>query len=126
MSEESKLSNKQLLAITHILNSPSIEEACKKIGIARSTYYAWLKIEAFKAELKRQRDETVESALNSLKFAITKAVEELIRLTEAKREEVRRLACHDIIAYVLKSVEIEEIEKRLDSIEKIVFKKRIY
>lgn len=126
MAEETKLSNRQVLAISHILNSPSIEEACKKARISRATFYTWLKDENFKAELKRQRDEVIRNALDRLKSAITKAVEELIKLTDAKREEVRRLACNDIITHTLKSIEIEDIEQRLDKVERIVLERISY
>ena len=124
MDKETNLSNKQLLTITHILNSSSIEEACKKANISRSTYYSWLKNDEFKAKLKQQRGEMIKTALDRLRLAITKAVEELIKLTEAKREEVRRLACNDIITHALKSIEIEEIEQRLDKIEVTVLEGR--
>jgi ACT domain-containing protein len=126
MSQNTGLTNRQLLTISHILDSSSVEEGCKKARISRATYYKWLRDENFKAALKRQRDDMVRYALDRLKGAITKAVEELIKLTEAKREEVRRLACNDIITHGLKSIEIEEIEQRLDKVERIVLERRSY
>ncbi|MCM8778667.1 MAG: phBC6A51 family helix-turn-helix protein [Candidatus Omnitrophica bacterium] len=126
MQEERKLTNRQLMAISHIINSASIEEASSKAKVSRSTLYKWLKDENFKVELKRQRDEVIRSALDRLKGAITKAVEELIKLTDAQREEVRRLACNDIITHALKSIEIEDIEQRLDKVERIVLERKTY
>lgn len=126
MNTENKLTNRQLLAINHILNSPSIEQACQNAKVSRPTIYKWLKDETFKAELKRQRDEVVNGALDRLKGAITKAVEELIKLTGAQREEVRRLACNDIITHTLKTLEIEDIEQRLEKIERVVLERRTY
>lgn len=126
MPDERKLTNRQLLAMPHIIASFSIEDASQKAKVSRSTLYNWLKEGNFKAELKRQRDEIVRNALDRLKSAITKAVEELIKLTEAQREEVRRLACNDIITHVLKSIEIEDIEQRLDKVERIVLERRSY
>lgn len=43
-----------------------------------------------------------------------------------EREEVRRLACNDIITHTLKSIEIEDIEQRLDKVERIVLERRSY
>lgn len=126
MPEERKLTNRQLLAISHLIVSSSLEEASQRAKVSRNTLYKWLKNEDFKAELKRQRDEVIREALDRLKMAITKAVEGLIKLTEAKREEVRRLACNDIITHTLKSIEIEDIEQRLDRVERIVLEKRTY
>jgi len=126
MQEEKKLTNRQLLAISHIINSSSIEDASQKAKVSRATIYKWLKDEVFKTELKRQRDEALRSALDRLKGAITKAVEELIKLTGAQREEVRRLACNDIITHTLKSLEIEDIEQRLEKVERIILEKITY
>lgn len=122
---QTKLTNRQLLAIPYLLNS-SVEEGCKKARVSRTTFYAWLKDDDFKAELKRQRNEIIQNALDRLKSAITKAVEELIKLTNAKREEVRRLACNDIITHTLKSIEVEEIEERLDKVERIILERKFY
>jgi|YelNatPaOPRAMG01_1025707.scaffolds.fasta_scaffold14409_6 transposase len=126
MDKDSKLTNRQLMAITHIINSSSLEEASLKAKVSRTTLYNWLKDENFKAEVRRQRDEVIQNALNRLKGAITEAVEELIKLTKAQREEVRRLACNDIITFALKSIEIEDIEERLDKVERIVLERRSY
>lgn len=126
MPDERKLTNRQLLAIPFMIASFSIEDASQKAKVSRSTLYNWLKEGNFKAELKRQRDEIVRNALDRLKSAITKAVEELIKLTEAQREEVRRLACNDIITHTLKSIEIEDIEERLDKVERIILERKTY
>ncbi|MCX5705460.1 MAG: hypothetical protein NTZ92_05350 [Candidatus Omnitrophica bacterium] len=126
MSEEIKLTTRQMLAISQIIASSSIEEASQRGKVSRGTLYKWLKDKNFKTELKRQRDEVIKSALDRLKAAITKAVEELIKLTDAQREEVRRLACNDIITHVLKSIELEDIDERLDKVERIVLEKRTY
>jgi transcriptional regulator with XRE-family HTH domain len=120
------LSNKQLLSINHILSSATIEEASRKSGVSRGTIYNWLKDEKFSQELKRQRDQVIEEALNHLKVSVTKAVGELIKLMGAEREEVRRLACNDVISHALKSVELENLEERLDKVERIVLERKTY
>lgn len=108
-----------------MLNSPSIEVASKRAKVSRTTLYNWLKEDNFKAELKRRRDEVVNEALDRLKFALTKAIEELIKLINSPKPELRRLACKDIVDYALRSIEIENIEERLNKIEKHVYERRI-
>ncbi len=125
-NKQGKLTNRQLLSIPRILSSPSVEEGCKKARISRTTFYFWLKDDGFKTELKRQRDEMIQDALDRLKCAITKATTELIKLVDSSREDIRRLACRDIIEYALKSIEIEDIEQRLDKVERIVLERRPY
>lgn len=123
MDGHANLSKNQLLMITYILSSSSVDEACKKVKISRTTYYSWLKDNEFKDELKRVRDELIEESLNSLKYSITKATEELIKLADSEREDIKRLACRDIITFGLKAIEVEDIEKRLDKIEEVILRK---
>ena len=122
----SELSSKQLQLISNLLSSPTIEKACGKTGIDRGSYYIWLKNADFKAELKNQRDEVVKEALDRLKMAMTKATEGLIKLLDAKKPDLKRWVCKDIIDYTLKSIEFEDIEERLDRVEKALLEKRTY
>ena len=123
---EDRLVEKQQMVIAHILSSKSIEEACDKAGISRTAYYSWLKDDAFKQELKRQRDELIEYAMGKLKLSVTKAVDELVGLMNSKREDIRRGACRDIIEYALKAIELEDIGQRLEKVERIILEKKTY
>ena len=120
MAEKSKLTDKQLLVIPYILNSFSIEEACKKAGMCRGTYYLWLKDDNFKSFLDEKRKEMIKEALDALKTAVKKAVSVLIKLTSSKNENIRRFAAKDILDYALKSIELEELELRLKRVEEAV------
>ncbi len=111
------LTNRQLVAITHILASPTHEEACRRVKISKGTLYTWLKDDAFKMELKRQRDEVAKEACSRLKCAMTKAVEGLIKLMDTPRPDLKRWIYKDIIEYAFKTIELENIEERLDRIE---------
>lgn len=123
MKENEELTNRQLLAITQIIASPTLEEARRKARISKGTLYAWLKDEAFKIELKRQREEIVKEALASLKNAMTKAVKELVKLINSSKPELRRWVCKDIIDYTLKSIELEDIEERLNKVEQAILER---
>jgi hypothetical protein len=112
-----ELSNKQFLTINHIIASPTLEEACRRSKISKGTLYVWLKVEGFQQELKRQRDEVINESLARLKSAIVKATEELIKLMDTAKPDLRRLACKDILDYSLKAIEIERIEVRIDKLE---------
>ena len=126
MRESEKLTNRQLLAITQIIASSTLEEARKKARISKGTLYAWLKDETFKTELKQQRDKVVKEALGRLKYAMTKAVNNLIKLIDSPRPSLRRWVCKDIIEYNQKTIELEDIEERLDKIERIISERRGY
>lgn len=126
MLETKKLTNRQLLAISQIITSSTLEEARIKAKISKGTLYAWLKEEAFKAELKRQRDEVVNEAMDRLKCAISKAVDGLIALMDSKQPYLKHRASKDIIDYALKSIEIEDIEERLNKIEQTLSERKDY
>ncbi|MGA2775654.1 MAG: phBC6A51 family helix-turn-helix protein [Candidatus Omnitrophota bacterium] len=120
MNTEYKLTTRQLVVINHLICASSIEEVSRNAKVSKPTLYKWLKDEAFKAELKRQRDEVVKESLNRLKHATMKATEGLIKLIDSSRPELRRWVCKDIIDYALKSVELEDIEERLDKVERVI------
>jgi len=123
MRNQEELTNKQLLIVSHILTTRTHEEACRKAKISKGTLYALLKGEAFKAELKRQRDEVVCEALDRLKCALSSAVDGLVGLMDSKQPHVRYRACKDIIDFTLRNIEIENIEERLEKIEDVISKR---
>ncbi|NQS89757.1 hypothetical protein HQ584_08225 [Patescibacteria group bacterium] len=124
MAKGSGLTSRQQFTISQILTSSTHEEACKRAKLSKGTLYAWLKDEVFKAELKRQRDEVVKGVLDRLKFSMIRAVEELVKLVDTSRPELRRLVCKDIIDYGLKAIEFEDIGERLDKIEQYIGQRR--
>lgn len=124
MGNQEKLTNRQLVAISQIIASPTLEEARLKAKISKGTLYAWLKDGTFKSELKHQRDEVIKEALCRLKRGISKAVDELIILMDSKHPNFKYRACKDIIDYTLKSIEIEDIEERLDKVEAAIAKNK--
>ena len=114
------LTERQRNAIPHLVTSTTYEKGCREAGISRNTLYEWLKESTFKAELTAQRNEVVEGALDILKGHIGGAVDALVGLLDTKNEYLRRSVANDIIEHVLKGKELEEIEKRLSMLEKVV------
>jgi Helix-turn-helix of insertion element transposase len=117
MSDNERLTDRQLRVIPYLLTSPSTEEACRRARINKSTTYEWLKDETFRRELKRQRDEIIERALDSLKANIVKATKKLVEHIDSKRENISIRAAEDIIQFTQKAVEHEELEKRIEALE---------
>ena len=71
--QKSVLNPKQVRAVTHILESNSVEKAAKKAGVSRSTIYNWMRDPGFKEQLERERRAVFEEGLNALKMAAAKA-----------------------------------------------------
>jgi len=117
MNDESPLTDRQQRVITHLLTSSSTEEACQHARVHKSTLYEWLKNESFRQELKRQRDEVIDRALDCLKANIAKAAETLIKHLGSSREIISIRAAERIIDFSQKALEHEELERRIKALE---------
>ena len=115
---ETKLTARQLKAIPHIVGSPTYTEGCKKAKINKTTFYKWLKEPEFKAELDRQRDGVTAEAFGILSQALTKAVECLAGLLDNKDDRLKRLAAKDVIDFIIRHKENEDLDERLKEVEK--------
>lgn len=112
------LSEKQERAILAVLDSRSIEEACRKAGISRTLYYEWLKDDPRFAEaLRSRRDAAGAEALERLHRGLSIAVDVLVDLLASKNEWVRRVAANDVISRFLKAKELGDLEERLGRLE---------
>ncbi len=123
-SQGGELSERQKKAIPFFVNAPTVEGGCKGAKISRETYYQWLSDPAFKEELKRHRDRVVEEALDSMKGNMARAVSALVGLLETKNQFLKRSVANDILGHVLKSKELEDIERRIEALERAVRDKR--
>ncbi len=115
--KKSTLTPRQYKIISEIVAGSNYTDACEKIHINRATFYAWLKIPEFTAELNRQRSELVSDAFGVLSQSITRAVEVLTALLDTKDERIKRLAANDIIEHILQHKEIEDLQQRITAIE---------
>ena len=120
-----KLTARQLKAIPHIVGSPTYTEGCKKAKINKTTLYKWLKEPEFKAELDRQRDEIAAEAFGILSQGLTKAVETLVSLLDNKDDRLKRLAAKDVIDFIIRHKENEDLDERLKEVEKRLAEKKL-
>jgi len=114
---KAKLTDRQLKAIPHIVSSSTYTQGCKKAKINKTTLYKWLKGPEFKAELDRQRDEVSAEAFGVLSQSLTKAVETLADLLDKKDDRLKRLTAKDIIYFIIRHKENEDLDKRLTAVE---------
>ncbi len=116
-TEKTKLTDRQLKAIPVIVTSPTYTEGCEKAKLNRTTFYEWLKNPEFKAELDRQRDEVAAEAFGVLSQGLTKAVEALVGLLDNTDNRLKRLAAKDIIDFIIRHKENEDLDERLTEVE---------
>ncbi len=119
------LTERQLKAIPHLVSCPTYTEGCEKAKINKTTLYKWLKEPAFKAELDRQRDEIAAEAFGILSQSLTKAVETLVDLLDNNDARLKRLAAKDVVDFIIRHKENEDLDRRLTEIEKRLAEKDI-
>ena len=115
-----KITDRQLKAIPHIVACPTYTEGCKKADINKTTLYKWLKDTEFKAELDRQRDEVAAEAFGVLSQGLTRAVETLVGLLNNKDDRLKRLAAKDVVDFIIRHKENEDLDRRLTEVEKLL------
>jgi AcrR family transcriptional regulator len=101
------LTDRQLKAIPHIVSSPTYTEGCEKAKINKTTLYKWL----------RERDEITAEAFGVLSQGLTKAVDTLVGLLDNKDDRLKRLTAKDIIDFIIRHKEVEDLDKRLAAVE---------
>ena len=116
--EKPTLTNRQLKAIPFLVGNPTYTQGCKKAKINKTTLYKWLKNPEFKAELERQRSEIVEAAFGMIAQNIEKAVSTLVGLLNTKDDRLKRLTAKDVIDFIIRHKENEDLDKRLTEVEK--------
>lgn len=119
------MDKKQENLITLLTASRNITEACTKAKISRTTYYNWLSDEKFKTKLKAETGRVFFEARQKLKIATEKASDVLIELLEDKDIVTRRLCALSILDLAFKD-KSEEIEERLEKVEKLILERRTY
>lgn len=106
-------------ALVILASSPTYAEAARLLEVDPSTIYEWLKDKDFVARLEQARNFIVSDAINKLKIHTTKAVDTLAFLLDDESPQIRRGAANDVLNHVAKLWELQEIEERLSTIEKM-------
>lgn len=112
-----QLTDRQLKAIPVIVANPTYTQGCKKAKVNRTTFYEWLKDPQFRAELDHRRKEIAAEAFAMLSQGLTKAVETLVSLLDNADDRLKRLTAKDIIDFIIRHKENEELEQRISAIE---------
>ena len=126
-AQENSLSLRQQKAISLLITRPTRDAVLKELELSSHTLYRWMRDPAFKEELSRLQNEVIKDAMNVLRANMTKAADTLVSLLDDKRNpELRRRVANDIISHVLKAKELEEIEERLEQVERVVLERKTY
>jgi transposase-like protein len=121
MSQNVTLTHKQEKAIMLLLQNKKIEEVAQELGISTKTLYRWLKQDVFKKRFAEVRQELFNEALDSLKTLTKQAIDTLDDILRNGTKETSRVtASKTVLELALRLKEVEELERRVEELEKIV------
>jgi hypothetical protein len=124
VNDPKELTARQSRVIPYLLAAPSLEEGCKRARVSKVTVYAWLKQEVFRKELKQRRDELIERALDTLKTAVAKATETLVKHLDCEQPTISLRAAQSIVGFAQSTLECEKLEKRIQILEERLIQQR--
>ena len=115
---------KQLLLLAALAEEANVQAAAKAAGVTRQTAHRWLRMVEFRDELARRREVVLAEALAGVTTQAGRAAGELGRLLETSDLRLRRLVCNDILNHALRVRELENLERRLAALEKVMEEKK--
>jgi hypothetical protein len=116
MARRSGIGRKRELAITALLNAPTIAKAAESLGLHERTLRLWLANPEFVAAFRQAKRELMEAATLHLQRGMMDAVLKLRKLLGSRNEGVRLRAAVAILTLSNKAVE-DDIIERLAAVE---------
>lgn len=115
-----ELNTRQEKALTALLSCPSIREAAELAGLSERQVFRYLADPAFTEQYQAARDETFKRALSFLQIGAQSAAAVMRRIVEdeANSPALRLGAAAKLISLALKAREIQNVEARLDDMER--------
>jgi hypothetical protein len=115
-----KLSRKMEQAIAALLSQPSISVAAKKVGVGEKTLFRWLQLDEFQRAYKASRRRIVDQTITQIQSVMSEAVQALLNVMsdDAAPASAKVSAARALLDIGFKVVEIEDLESRIEKIEK--------
>jgi hypothetical protein len=115
-----KLSRKKEQAIAALLSQPSIGGAAKQVGIGEKTLFRWLQLDDFQRAYKNARRQVIDQTITQIQSVMSKAVQTLLNVMSdvAAPASAKVSAARALLDIGFKVVEIEDLESRIEKIEK--------
>ena len=119
-----KLTPKQRKAVEALLTSGDITQAAQAAGVARDTLYRWMRQDDFRSALKTAEAASIENLARELVRLGEKAARTLDEAMTAEdaTTSARVRAADIVISKLLQLREMVDLEKRLQTLERLVLK----
>ena len=113
------LNQRQENFLKALLETPTVDGACKIAGINRGTGYKYLNDPVFMNEYRKIRRDAMQQVTARLQKASTDAVEVLqeIMKDSEKSPNARVQAAKNVLEIAYRSLEIDDLQERLEEVE---------
>ena len=118
---EDELSEKQVLAIPHLVSSKSVSEAAELVGVSRTTIYRWMDDPTFRDEYDRQRDAVANFARKGMRALMLKALAVQAERLDSDDAKERARAAKEVFDYDTKTVTNHENQKLINRMHRLIY-----
>jgi hypothetical protein len=121
-----KFSRKQERTIKALLENDTLADAAQAVGIGETTLWRWLQEPEFKSAFREAKRRVLDEALTTLQKATGKAIGALVSILEdqGKPASARVTAAKTILETAVKSIQVEELEARVDQLERAISQRK--
>lgn len=121
-----KISRKKERAIKALLECDTHAEAARAAGIGEVTLWRWMQETDFKEAFRKAKRRVLDQAITNLQKATGKAISALLSVVgdEKAPASARVSGAKVILEIAIKAVEIEDLEARVEEIEKAISNRR--
>ena len=120
-NSEKELSERQVLAIPHLVSAKSVSETAELIGVNRRTVYRWMDDPAFREEYDRQRDAVAGFARSGMRALMLKALSVQAERFDSDDPRERARAAKEIMDYDAKTAPKHESQKLLNRLHSVIY-----
>ena len=120
-NSEKELSERQVLAIPHLVSAKSVSETAELIGVNRRTVYRWMDDPAFREEYDRQRDAVAGFARSGMRTLMLKALSVQAERFDSDDPRERTRAAKEIMDYDAKTAPKHESQKLLNRLHSVIY-----
>ena len=120
-NSEKELSEKQVLAIPHLVSANSASETADLIGVNRTTIYRWMDDPTFREEYDRQRDAVAKFARTGMRALMLKALTIQAERLDSDDPRERARAAREVFDYDTKTVTNHENQKLINRMHHLIY-----
>ena len=121
VNSQGNLSEKQVLAIPHLVSAKSASETADLVGVNCRTVYRWMDDPTFRDEYDRQRDAVAKFARAGMRALMLKALSIQAERLDSDDPKERARAAKEVFDYDAKTVTNHENQKLINRMHQLIY-----